>query len=70
MARLITAVGGGYGDPLQREPARVAADVREGYLTPELARQSYGVALCEGQVDEAATAELRAGMVEERGLDA
>ena len=70
VARLITAVGGGYGDPLQREPARVAADVREGYLTPELARQSYGVALCEGHVDEAATAELRAGMVEERGRDA
>ena len=44
--------------------------MREGYLTPELARQSYGVALCEGQVDEAATAELRAGMVEERGRDA
>ena len=69
VARLITAVGGGYGDPLQREPERVAADVREDYLTPELARQCYGVALCDGHVDEAGTAALRADMVEAQGRD-
>ncbi len=67
VARLITAVGGGHGDPLQREPARVAVDVREGYLTPERARQTYGVALCEGEVDEQATTALRKAQMQERG---
>lgn len=66
VARLITAVGGGYGDPLQREPARVAADLREGYLTPERARRTYGVVMNGSEVDEAATATLRAGLARER----
>lgn len=66
VARLITAVGGGYGDPLQREPARVAADLREGYLTPERARGTYGVVMNGSEVDEAATATLRAGLARER----
>lgn len=70
VARLITAAGGGYGDPLQREPARVAADVREGHLSAALARSTYGVVLQEGAVDEAATTTLRAGMAQERNREA
>jgi len=70
VARLITAAGGGYGDPLQREPAHVAADVREGHLSAALARSSYGVVLQEGAVDEAATAALRAGLAQERDREA
>ena len=66
VARLITAVGGGYGDPLQREPGRVAADLREGYLTPERARAAYGVVFDEGVVDAAATSALRADLARER----
>lgn len=35
--------GGGYGDPLDREPERVLADVREGYVTRARAENVYGV---------------------------
>ena len=37
--------GGGYGDPLTRDPEMVEADVAEGYVTIEEAAQSYGVAI-------------------------
>jgi N-methylhydantoinase B len=36
--------GGGYGDPLERDPARVLDDVLEGWETIERARDVYGVA--------------------------
>jgi N-methylhydantoinase B len=53
--------GGGYGDPLERDPERVAADVAEGYVSREAAERDYGVILGpEGEVDGAGTAELRA----------
>lgn len=39
------AGGGGYGDPLDREAEVVLADVREGYVSIEAARTSYGVVL-------------------------
>ena len=56
-----SAGGGGYGDPLSREPARVAEDVRAGYVSAERARADYGVVLTEGgEVDERATADARA----------
>ena len=54
--------GGGYGDPRERDPQRVRADVRAGALTVDQARQQYGVVLMGGQVDEAATAAARAAM--------
>jgi N-methylhydantoinase B len=57
-----TGGGGGYGDPLQRDPAHVLNDVLNGYVSPEVARDVYGVALTTGKeprVDEAATAALR-----------
>jgi N-methylhydantoinase B len=40
---LISPCGGGYGDPLQRERDAVARDVSEGYVTPESARDLYGL---------------------------
>jgi N-methylhydantoinase B len=40
-----TGGGGGFGDPKERDPARVAADVRDGYVTAEAARRDYGVAV-------------------------
>jgi N-methylhydantoinase B len=54
--------GGGYGDPRRRDPHRVWEEVRDGLLSPEKARASYGVAvLPDGSgVDEAETARLRA----------
>jgi N-methylhydantoinase B len=53
--------GGGFGDPLARDPQRVGADVRDGYVTPERAREDYGVVVDDGgEVDLPATATLRA----------
>jgi N-methylhydantoinase B len=40
-----TCGGGGYGDPLRRDPAKVAADIAEGWITVERARAIYGQAL-------------------------
>ncbi len=37
--------GGGYGNPLEREPEMVASDVIEGYVSLESARTDYGVAI-------------------------
>jgi N-methylhydantoinase B len=55
--------GGGYGDPLLREPDAVANDVREGKTTVGTAKQVYGVALAgDGSVDTDRTAGLRADM--------
>jgi N-methylhydantoinase B len=51
--------GGGFGDPLDRDPARVAADVAEGYVTLDAAARDYGVVWRDGAVDEAATATRR-----------
>lgn len=51
-----SAGGGGYGDPLRRDPAMVREDVRLGYVSRERARDRYGVELTAGgDVDEAAT---------------
>ncbi|MFQ5426312.1 MAG: hydantoinase B/oxoprolinase family protein, partial [Gaiellales bacterium] len=38
-------MGGGHGDPLLREPARVARDVAAGRLAPDDAHRIYGVAV-------------------------
>jgi len=45
VARLITATGGGYGEPRQRPVQAVHADVRNGYVTLEQAERDYGVVL-------------------------
>jgi N-methylhydantoinase B len=37
--------GGGYGDPFERAPEKVLWDVIEGYIDPEEAAKSYGVAV-------------------------
>ncbi|WP_299154490.1 hydantoinase B/oxoprolinase family protein [uncultured Tateyamaria sp.] len=55
-----TPGGAGYGDPLGRDPALVARDVRQGLVTPEAARDLYGVVLqADGTVDADATGMLR-----------
>ena len=55
---------GGYGDPLERDPERVAEDVSEGKITVEYASQAYGV-IIDGdslRLDVAATTARRAEM--------
>ena len=53
--------GGGYGSPLERPPERVQADVREGYVSLQAARDQYGVVLDPTTlaIDRAATERLR-----------
>jgi N-methylhydantoinase B len=51
---------GGYGDPMERDPERVARDVQLGYVGREAARDRYGVVIGDdGTVDDAATAAIR-----------
>lgn len=55
-----SAGGGGWGDPLDREPSEVAADVANEKVSVDAARESYGVVLRpDGTADDAATAALR-----------
>jgi N-methylhydantoinase B len=64
--------GGGYGDPLDRNPERVRQDVVAGYVTPAAAAEQYGVVVRftgdpgdlvrmpgDWVIDEASTTELR-----------
>jgi N-methylhydantoinase B len=66
--RGIESGGGGYGDPLDREPAAVLKDVLEHWVSPEAARDVYGVVLVEDgpaggfTVDEPASTERRAAL--------
>ena len=43
VVRLITASGGGYGNPAERALESVAMDVRNGFITIEQAKNDYGV---------------------------
>jgi N-methylhydantoinase B len=52
--------GGGYGDPLLREPERVAEDLRRGAISQSAAETIYGVAfLDDGRLDAAGSKSLR-----------
>jgi len=51
--------GGGFGDPLERDPALVVADVAEGYVTRDAAEASYGLVWSGDAVDAGATARRR-----------
>jgi N-methylhydantoinase B len=53
--------GGGYGPPAQRDPHRVAADVRAGLISKERAASVYMVAVQGGEVEESGTLRLRTG---------
>lgn len=58
-----TAGGGGYGDPLDRDPAAVARDVEYGYVSRRSAFDDYGVVLdSEGVLDQESTAARRRTM--------
>ena len=56
-----TGGGGGYGSALEREPERVAVDVRNGFVSVGAAEREYGVVVDPATfaVDEAATAQRR-----------
>jgi N-methylhydantoinase B len=64
--RLWSGGGGGYGDPLTRQPDWVANDVVAGLVSSQRARTVYGVVLCDGAVDTTQTARLREDMAANR----
>ena len=63
------AGGGGYGDPLERDPDLVLADVHDRKVSREGARSDYGVVVTGDPmtVDLAATRRLREEREGERG---
>ena len=70
VVEVATGGGGGYGDPLDRDPDRVLSDVENGYISRESAKSQYGVVI-EGEpgdqsVDEEATAARREDVRESR----
>jgi N-methylhydantoinase B len=75
LIRIQTTGGGGWGDPLRRDPALVVRDVRWGKVSPAAARADYGVVLT-GTVgggdlgwDADATRSLQASMADDRADD-
>ena len=60
--------GGGYGDPLEREPERVLNDVEDGIVSREEAKEIYGVVIegHEAMLDPAATDKLRMVLRQDR----
>jgi N-methylhydantoinase B len=68
-----TAGGGGFGDPLERDPALVLEDVADDYVSIERAAKDYGVVLavvdaeiCAYAVDESATKATREAIRRQR----
>ena len=64
----LTMGGGGFGDPIEREPERVLRDCRDGWVSAEQARRVYGVVLTSDRtaVDGDATALRREEIRTER----
>jgi N-methylhydantoinase B len=62
IVRVETGGGGGWGHPFDREPERVAADVRGGFVSRNSAEEHYGVVLSDNgmAINDAATQDLRA----------
>jgi N-methylhydantoinase B len=76
LVRVETTGGGGWGDPLEREPELVALDTLEGKISARAAREAYGVVLADSEgsspaaaprVDADATRALRERLRAARG---
>ena len=64
---LWTTGGGGYGDPLERDPELVLEDVLDRKVTQRAAAERFGVATRDGAVDREVTEALRRRLRAERG---
>jgi N-methylhydantoinase B len=64
LLRIVTVGGGGWGNPHEREPARVRQDVLEGFVSVRAARDDYGVVLDPETLtlDDDETSRLRASI--------
>lgn len=60
--QICTPCGGGYGNPMERDPELVLGDVLDDFTTIEDAKASYGVVIdpVTMTIDKEATAKLRA----------
>ena len=69
LVRVYTAGGGGWGDPLEREPERVLEDVLDGFVSIEAAQDSYGVVIDQESlaINPRATADKRQELSSSRG---
>jgi N-methylhydantoinase B len=73
LVRVVTTGGGGWGDPLEREPELVRQDVWQGKVSFDAAREDYGVVLKSTgsddppELDFAATGALRTKLRSSRG---
>ena len=68
LVRIETTGGGGWGDPLDRDPALVELDVVQGKVSVEAAREDYGVVLlADRTVDAEATRREREAVRAHRG---
>jgi N-methylhydantoinase B len=56
----VSAGGGGFGNPFERDPAAVLEDVLDEKVSFAAARERYGVVIADGRVDDDATRDLRA----------
>ena len=67
LLHFITWGGGGWGDPLERDPELVGLEIRQGLVTPAGARDYGVVADLAGVIDATGTDALRAEMTASRG---
>jgi 5-oxoprolinase (ATP-hydrolysing) len=70
--QIVAPSGGGFGNPLERDPSQVREDVLDGFVTLGQAREAYGVVIDEStrEVDLAETAALREQLVGARAEEA
>lgn len=64
--RFVSPSGGGWGDPIERPVEAVEWDARQGFVSLEAASEYYGVVICDGRADRAATEERRAQIAQGR----
>lgn len=60
IARLVTSAGGGYGDPMDRDPEMVLEDYLDDIITEDIAEDVYGVVIDaeRNEIDEEATNDI------------
>ena len=67
---LMSGGGGGFGPPQERDPQRVAHDVRQGYVSEKMAREAYLVVLnSDGTLDRDETGRLRSSTTGTSGTE-
>ena len=60
--KMVTGGGGGYGNPIERPVEEVLSEVIADYITPDQARDAYGVVVKGKEIDQEATDRLRSQM--------